>query len=149
MLSVVSVSACATPAKGPETSASTTQAPSQPTLGQEAAAVIDNKVVVTFPQGATALTPDANRQLDLAARLFRDANPVVMFTSGYADRRGNEYGSLLISARRALAVKQALVARGIPADRLLLQAFGQSELANTADPLAPENRRVVITWRLI
>ena len=72
-----------------------------------------------------------------------------MFTTGYADRSGDEYRNVLLSARRAEAVKRALVARGIPADRLLIQALGESELANTANPDSPENRRVVITWRLL
>ncbi len=144
--------ACAgTPKPGPNAAAEAPSAPAQtkPTLGQEVSAVADNKVEVTFPTGGATLTPDADRQLDLASRLFRDANPVVMFTTGYADGSGDEYANLLLSARRAEAVKRGLVARGIPADRLLIQALGQSEFANARDPLSPENRRVVITWRLI
>jgi outer membrane protein OmpA-like peptidoglycan-associated protein len=46
-------------------------------------------------------------------------------------------------------VKKALVARGIPADRLLLQAFGASSPADASNPNAAENRRVVVTWRLL
>ena len=120
-----------------------------PTLGQEVGAVANNKVEVVFPAGGATLTPDANQKLDLAARLFRDANPVLMFTTGYADRSGDEFGNLLLSARRAEAVKRGLVARGIPADRLLIQALGESELADSSKPLSAENRRVVITWRLL
>lgn len=144
--------ACAAPATGPaanDGSAGAVAAPSKPTVGQEIAAVADNKITVTFPEGGAVLTPDANKQLDLAARLYRDANPVAMFTAGYTDRTGDEFGNLLLSAQRARAVKGGLVARGIPADRLLIQAFGSSELANSADPQAPENRRVVVTWRLL
>jgi len=144
--------ACAAPATGPATndgSAAASAAPSKPTVGQEIAAVADNKITVTFPEGGAVLTPDANKKLDLAARLYRDANPVAMFTAGYTDRTGDEFDNLLLSARRARAVKGGLVARGIPADRLLIQAFGSSELANSSDPQAPENRRVVVTWRLL
>ena len=142
--------ACAAPATGPAASDGTAAAaPSKPTVGQEIAAVADNKITVAFPAGGAVLTPDANKQLDLAARLYRDANPVAMFTAGYTDRSGDEFGNLLLSAERARAVKGGLVARGIPADRLLIQAFGSSELANSSDPQAPENRRVVVTWRLL
>ena len=102
-----------------------------------------------FPQGGTRLTPEANKQLDTAARLFRDANPVLMFTTGYADKSGDEYANLLLSARRAQVVKKALVARGLPAARLLLQALGASDPADSSDPTAPTNRRVVVTWRLL
>ena len=121
----------------------------KPTLGQEASAVVNNQVDITFPLGGATLTPEANKQLDLAARLYRDAHPVLMFTSGYTDRSGDEYQNVLLSARRAEAVKRGLVARGIPAERLLIQALGESELADTANPTAEQNRRVVITWRLL
>jgi flagellar motor protein MotB len=46
-------------------------------------------------------------------------------------------------------VKQGLIARGIPPDRLLIQAFGESDPAEAKDPLAADNRRVVIQWRLL
>lgn len=71
-----------------------------------------------------------------------------MFASGYTDRTGDEYGNLLLSARRAEAIKSGLVARGISGDRLLMQAFGNSVLANPADPSGAENRRGVIAWNL-
>ena len=122
---------------------------SKPTVGQEVGAVANNKVQVTFPAGGTTLNQDAQGQLDLAARLFRDVNPVEMFSIGYTDPVGSEYGNILLSARRAEAVKQGLVARGIPADRIKVQALGASELANSSDPNAPENRRVVIQWRIL
>ncbi|MCQ8239539.1 OmpA family protein [Rhizosaccharibacter radicis] len=149
------VAACAHPAPGPNPQAETAQAPknvplaTHPDAAQEVGAVASNRIAVTFPRGGTILTPEADKQLDLAARLFRDANPVLMFTTGYADVSGSEYANLLLSARRAEAVKKALVARGIPADRLLIRAYGVSDPANTDDPRAAENRRVTITWRLL
>jgi outer membrane protein OmpA-like peptidoglycan-associated protein len=155
---VASLSACASTNAGPNAGAAAVAAPqaaappplvSKPSLGQEAGAVASNKVVIEFPSGGARLTAEANKQLDLAARLFRDANPVLMFSTGHTDRTGDEYANILLSAKRAQAVKMGLVARGIPADRLLLQALGESELANTRDPNAAENRRVTITWRLL
>ncbi len=149
------VSACARVDPGENHAAAAVQAPAtvalatKPTAGQEVAAVANDRIQITFPNGGATLTPEADKQLDLAARLFRDANPVLMFTSGYADNTGDEYANLMLSARRAQAVKQGLVARGIPADRLLLQAFGTSDPADPADPAAAANRRVVVTWRLL
>ncbi len=149
------VAACAHPSPGQNQEAAAVQAPptvplaSKPTTGQEAKAVANDKIQIVFPEGGSRLTPEANKQLDLAARLFRDANPVLMFTTGYSDNRGDEYHNLLLSARRAQVVKKALVARGIPADRLLLQALGTSDPADSSDPTAPANRRVVVTWRLL
>ena len=102
--------ACTAPSTGPtatdsaaNTAPAASSAASKPTLGQEVAAVADNKITVTFPEGGATLTPDANKQLDLAARLYRDDNPVAMFTAGYTDRTGDEFGNLLLSAQRARA----------------------------------------------
>ena len=149
----IGLAGCASAPAGPNSAAGVAPPPeplsTKPTVAQEAGAVVNNQVVVTFPLGGSTLTPEDNKQLDLAARLFRDVNPVLMFTTGYADHSGDEYSNVLLSAKRAETVKRALVARGIPPDRLLLQALGESELANTSDPLAPANRRVVITWRLL
>lgn len=122
---------------------------SQPTVGQEVAAVAQNKVTVTFADGSSQLSPEAGRQLDVAARLFRDVNPVRMYSIGYSDARGDEFSNIVLSARRARAVKEGLVARGIPADRLFIQALGESEPVDSSDPLARENRRVTVMWRLI
>ena len=153
LLTAAALGGCASPnAASPNAAASVPSVapPATPTsTGEEVSAVAENHITVTFPRGGTVLTPAANHQLDLAARLFRDANPVVMFTTGYSDPVGDEYHNLLLSAQRAESVKRALVARGIPAQRLLVQALGESELANREDPGAAENRRVVVTWRLL
>ncbi len=149
------LSACAAPQPGPNAAASSVQAPAnvplatKPTAGDEAKAVVNDQIAVSFADGSAALSAEAEKKLDLAARLFRDANPVLMFTTGHSDNTGDEYANLLLSARRAQAVKKALVARGIPADRLLLRAMGASDPVGNAAPASPENRRVVVTWRLI
>ena len=59
-----------------------------------------------------------------------------MFSIGYTDPRGTELGNIQLSALRALAVKRGLIARGIPGDRVVIQALGESDLANATDPLA-------------
>ena len=122
---------------------------SQPTVKQEIGAVAHNSVEIRFPLGGYRLSPEANQKLDLAARLFRDVNPVVMYSMGYTDPQGSEFNNITLSARRALAVKQGLIARGIPADRVLIQAFGKSDPAIPNDPDSPKNRRVIIQWRLV
>jgi outer membrane protein OmpA-like peptidoglycan-associated protein len=101
-------------------------------------------LVVTFASGSTVLNAQAIATLDHAARLYRDANPIEMYSSGYASASGTEAGNLILSARRALMVKRALVARGIPANRLLVRAFGATEAGPAGGDSA---RRVVITWK--
>jgi len=100
-----------------------------------------------FDTGSSALSADSNQKLDQAARLYREGNPLVMFVAGHSDQDGAEYPNLVLSGERAQVTKQALVARGIPADRLQLQALGSSLPTDPAAPMPDNNRRVVITWR--
>ncbi|MBV9813647.1 MAG: OmpA family protein [Acetobacteraceae bacterium] len=147
--------ACAQPVVSQNAAASGVQAAanqslaSRPTVGDEAAAAAANSIAVEFQPGSAQLSQGADQKLDVAARLFRDVGPVVMFATGYSDPTGDEYSNLLLSARRAQVAKLALVARGIPANRLLIRALGESDLTNQANPDDPENRRVVITWRIL
>lgn len=106
-------------------------------------------VLVYFSEGSAELDPSAQPLVDYTARLFREGNPFVMTVVGHADSVGQDYSNLILSARRAAAVKQALVARGIPADRLQIQAVGISDPAvqGSDESADAQNRRVRITWR--
>ena len=104
-------------------------------------------VQVFFDSGSSSLSAEANQKLDEAARLYREGHPAVMFVTGHADSVGGEYPNLVLSGQRAQATKEALVARGIPADRLQLQAMGSSLPRDAKQAPPTENRRVVITWR--
>lgn len=122
-------------------------APAQVPASSPPASSTPSDVQVTFDTGSSALSAEANQKLDGAARLYREGHPVVMFIAGHSDSTGSEYPNLLLSAERARAVKQALVERGIPADRLQLEAMGTSDPANPNEVTPENNRRVVITWR--
>lgn len=100
-------------------------------------------LTIEFASSASKLSPAALVQLDGAARLYRDAQPVVMIVAGHTDKVGSELPNLLLSARRADTVKRALVDRGVPADRLQLIAFGSAE----PSPPIVASRAVVVTWR--
>ncbi len=119
------------------------------TVGQELGAAVHNNLQISFASGSDRMMADSDKQLDIAARLFRDVRPVMMFSVGYSDAVGNEFDNLVLSARRARTVKSALVARGIPANQISLRAYGQSDPIDKAAPTAPENRRVVVTWDIM
>ena len=119
------------------------------TVGQEIGAAVRNKIEVTFASGSDRLMPGADQQLDIAARLFRDVRPVSMFSVGYSDAVGDEFDNRVLYARRARTVQAARVARGIPANQVLLRAFGQSDPIDRANPTSPANRRVSVTWDIM
>jgi OOP family OmpA-OmpF porin len=102
---------------------------------------------VYFARGSAQLDPDAEKVADQAAGLYRQGNPSVMNVVGHTDPAGTEFSNLVLSAKRAETVKQALVKRGIPAKALQVLAAG------TSDPAVPganqdeaKDRRAVITW---
>ena len=113
-------------------------------LQQQAAQVELNRIVVMFPPRRATLTKEDRRQLDLLARLIRDVDPVTLFATAYQTDTGNESGGSL-SARRALAVKRGLVARGIPEWQLQVQVVRPPQ--GTDVPVEPaDDGRVTITW---
>jgi outer membrane protein OmpA-like peptidoglycan-associated protein len=103
----------------------------------------DESLTIDFTEASARLSSTAVAQMDHAARLYRDASPEVMIISGHSDMTGGEYLNLLLSARRAEAVKQGLVARGIPANRLQVVAVGEAQLVPGVTP----SPSVVVTWR--
>ncbi len=132
------LAACASPPPAP---AASTAAPTDP--APEPAKPADESVAIAFAPDEWRLSPEADRQLDGAARLYRDARPEVMIVSGHTDKTGGEFNNLVLSARRAEAVKQGLADRGVPADRLQVVAIGEAEPV----PAIPASRSAVITWR--
>ncbi len=63
---------------------------------------------------------------------------------GHTDAKGREDYNRKLSEQRAQAVSEFLAVRGVRANRLAPVGKGSSELANTSDPFAAENRRVRI-----
>ena len=104
---------------------------------------------VYFASGSARIDGAQSETLDEAARSFREGNPFVMILSGTADTVGVAERNLDLSLRRARAVADGLVDRGIPAGRLQVLGRGNSELeVDTGDGVAnAENRVVVISWR--
>ena len=108
----------------------------------------DGKLVLLFDTGQVRLTPQNLAILDKAARIYVDAKPIIMIVSGGTDSVGGPVRNLLLSNRRAIAVAQGLVARGIPAERTQILAKGETNptVVAPAGVAEPENRRVEITW---
>jgi outer membrane protein OmpA-like peptidoglycan-associated protein len=108
-----------------------------------------DSVMLYFNTASSTIRPQDRTLLDQAARLYRDGHPLVMIVSGEADSVGSGETNLIISQNRAMAVAHALIARGIPADRLQVLAKGSTEptIPQAAGVPEPGNRRVEIRWR--
>jgi peptidoglycan-associated lipoprotein len=73
---------------------------------------------------ATVRTADA-RRIDADAAWLK-ANPTYpVLVAGYADERGSEQYNLALAQRRAMALRNELVARGVRADRITVATYGE------------------------
>ena len=76
--------------------------------------------------------------------IMRRCSDLKITISGHADADGNEVSNLELSQKRANAIKDYLIKKGISARRLIIQAFGESKPANGNDSVDGKqvNRRV-------
>lgn len=104
--------------------------------------------VVHFDFDKDVIRADAASKLDEVAAAFKKGTSPRLKLSGHADTAGPAVYNKDLSMRRAKAVKDALVARGISADAIVsLYGAGEEKLAvETADGVPnQQNRRVIIT----
>ncbi len=114
-----------------------------------ASAAAPDKLIILFPDGSARIGDTGVSTLDQASRLYRAGNPIVMIVTGTTDATGDASHNLSLSERRARAVLNGLVERGVPVAKLQLLAAGSTVPAVNAPSgsATPENRRVEISWR--
>ena len=81
---------------------------------------------VHFAFDKAALRPSEFRILERDARWLKDHAPYEVVVEGYADERGTKPYNVALAKRRAMAVKHALVARGIQPDRITMVSYGEA-----------------------
>ncbi|MBI5165388.1 MAG: OmpA family protein [Magnetospirillum sp.] len=104
---------------------------------------------VFFGFDSASLTPEGRRIVAAAAQqATARAAPGEVTITGYADRSGPDGYNLQLSERRAEAVKDVLVAQGIPADHIRTTARGEANpVVPTEDGVQqPQNRRAVVDF---
>lgn len=80
---------------------------------------------VNFENDSARLTKDSLPVLDAAAEALLKRPNVRTEVAGYTDSRGLEEHNHVLSQRRADAVKQYLVSKGVPAANLTSQGYGE------------------------
>ena len=83
--------------------------------------------------------------LDEVAKVMKE-NPHIELieVQGHTDNKGGAFYNRALSDKRAKAVKDALISRGVEAKRLRSKGYGQSKpiASNDTDEGRAENRRV-------
>jgi len=97
-----------------------------------------------FDTGRATLTADSNPSLDQAALLMQQQPSLKLLVVGHTDSTGNAASNMTLSQQRAEAVRNALLARGVAASRLVAQGVGSSVpvASNDTEEGRAQNRRV-------
>ena len=121
---------------------------SAPTAGADAAAVArpSLSLLIKFDFDSARVKPESQQALANLAQALqsRELAESKFAVEGHTDARGRADYNLKLSQQRADAVRAFLAHNGVAEPRLAAIGKGSSEPANTADPLAAENRRVRI-----
>ena len=112
------------------------------------AAVTPGPFLVFFDWDKSAITAEGASILDRAAEQYAATGQTRVALAGHADKSGKDDYNVQLSQRRADAVKAYLAGKGVPADALSTEAFGEGRpLVDTADGVRePQNRRVEISF---
>lgn len=100
---------------------------------------------VFFAFDSSAISLDAAEVLDTQVKWLKDHEEVKVVVQGYCDERGTREYNLALGERRANAVKQYLVSKGVAADRISVISYGKERPAvlGSNEAAWAQNRRAV------
>ncbi len=155
LISALAVSACTNPNRFGEDS-STNLSPaganvpvapinpaSDPATPQYFSQTIGDRVL--FPVDQSTLTPTAMGILDGQAQWLLTNSDYLAVIEGHADEQGTREYNLALGARRSNAVREYLVSKGVPSNRIRTISYGKERPAAvcSAESCYAENRRSV------
>jgi peptidoglycan-associated lipoprotein len=100
---------------------------------------------VFFESDQTDLTATGQSTLDKQARWLNQYGRYAFTVEGHADERGTREYNFALGARRAEAVKEYLIARGVNASRIHTISYGKERPVATCNDIScwSQNRRAV------
>lgn len=104
---------------------------------------------IEFDSNKVAIRPGSERTLDEAASVLEEYASLRVEVIGHTDDRGTRELNLDLSQRRAAAVKQQLVSRGIDASRIQTRGAGPDEPLTSNDTPAGQQKNRRIEFRII
>ena len=103
---------------------------------------------IYFATAKTNILPSSEAALEGLYNLLVENPDLMIRVVGHTDDVGTEASNYVLSQGRANSVKEAMVKRGISANRIVIAGKGESEpvLPNTSDENRQKNRRVEIEY---
>src|SRR6476659_1081451 len=141
LAAALAISACAN--RGEDAQAN---AAGQATPGSQQDFVVNVGDRVFFETDSSELTTQARATLDKQAQWLTNYSQYSQFTvEGHADERGTREYNIALGARRAQAVRDYLVSRGIQAQRMRTISYGKERPVAVCNDIScwSQNRRAV------
>jgi len=103
---------------------------------------------VLFDTGQATLKEGAQSKLDQLASVLKNHPERRVMVEGFTDSVGNADSNLVLSRARAESVRNALMARGVPGDRIETRGNGQMRpvASNSTQAGRQQNRRVEVVF---
>jgi len=136
----LAISACAKNAEDAQANAA-----GQATPGSQQDFVVNVGDRVFFESDQTDLSPQAIATLEKQAQWLQTYNRYSFTIEGHADERGTREYNIALGARRAQAVRDYLVSRGIQAQRMRTISYGKERPVAVCNDIScwSQNRRAV------
>ena len=122
--------------------AESSETPVNPLHCQEDVEALLRARTIRFEEASARIDAASRDLIDEVADALRPCLGSIIAITGHTDVSGPEPGNIELSYERADAVRQALMASGIPADGLRARGVGSREPVTGLDPTDPANRRI-------
>lgn len=101
---------------------------------------------LNFATGSASILPESEEQLNNIAAVLKAYPNVNVKVGGYTDNTGDPAANRTLSQQRANAVRQALVGKGISANRMVAEGYGSDHAVgdNTTEEGRAQNRRIAL-----
>ena len=93
----------------------------------------EEKGVVLFDYNDDQLKGEFQQETDKILQALQNNTSLVLIISAHADSRGSEEYNLKLSQRRAGNIESYFIKKGIPRERIITSAFGESLIINRCD----------------
>ncbi len=101
---------------------------------------------LTFEEGSDAIRAESQEQLENIAAILQAYPAARIKIAGYTDSTGDRRANERLSQRRADAVRDALIARGVERDRIEAEGYGEQfpVADNATEEGRARNRRIAL-----